>query len=650
MLPSVDDARRSLRQHRWQDALNGFREADLARALGPDDLVDYSAAAWFAGDVDAATDALERAYAGFDSAGRRPEAALAALRLARLAMLAVSPSVMAGWIARAQRQLEGEPESEAHAWLAVMRSLIAAFGHGDFAGGIELADEALALARRHDSPDVESLALVGKGNMLLRLGMWRDGLALVEEGAAAATSERVEPRTSCDVICLSIAAFADLGEYGRADEWVAQADRWMRARSIHGYRGQCRVHRAELMRVRGEWREAEREALEACGELERFRMLDGVGFAYYQIGEVRSRLGDLDEAEAAFQRAVEYGHHGQPGLALLTLARGSTAEALTMLAASLSDQGGAPASDLVARSYLLAAQVEVALAADETAVAERAGAELEAVAGTYECDVLSALAATSAGALALRRGDLEAAASSLRRAARLWQGARVPYELARARTLLGRTLAAGGEASLARLELAAARSGFARLGAEPDVAAVEALLADLAVRPRSADKTFMFTDIVSSTDLAGTLGDSAWQAVMDWHDRTLRAAFARHGGVEVRHTGDGFFVAFDDAGDALRCAVEVQRLLDRNRREHGSALTVRVGLHAATALPHEGDYAGQGVHVSARVTALAGPAEVVATRAVVERAGDHGLALSAPRQVSLKGVAEPETVFAVDWS
>src|SRR5690606_30269278 len=150
--------------------------------------------------------------------------------------------------------------------------------------------------------------------------------------------------------------------------------------------------------------------------------------------------------------------------------------------------------------------------------------------------------------------------------------------------------------------------------------------ADLAVRPRSADKTFMFTDIVSSTDLAGTLGDSAWQAVMDWHDRTLRAAFARHGGVEVRHTGDGFFVAFDDAGDALRCAVEVQRLLDRNRREHGSALTVRVGLHAATALPHEGDYAGQGVHVAARVTALAGPAEVVATRAVVERAGDHGLA------------------------
>src|SRR5690606_33414346 len=220
-----------------------------AEGLGPDDLVDLSAAAWFGGEHDEATDARERAYSGFDEAGRREEAAPAALRLPGLAMLAVRPWVMAGWIARGQRQLEGQPASVAHAGLAVRKGLVTGFAHGDFAGGVELADEALRLARLHDSPDVESLALAGKGNMLLRQGRWREGLALVEEAAAAATSERVEPRTSCDVICLSIAAFADLGEYGRADEWVAQADRWMRARSISGYRGQCRVHRAELMRV-----------------------------------------------------------------------------------------------------------------------------------------------------------------------------------------------------------------------------------------------------------------------------------------------------------------------------------------------------------------------------------------------------------------
>ena len=651
MLASIEGARRSLRQHRWHDALLGFREADRAEGLGPDDLVDLSAAAWFGGEPDEATDALERAYSGFDEAGRRAEAALAALRLSRLAMLAVRPSVMAGWIARAQRQLEGQPESAAHAWLAVRKGLVTGFAHGDFAGGVELADEALRLARLHDSPDVESLALAGKGNMLLRQGRWREGLALVEEAAAAATSERVEPRTSCDVICLSIAAFADLGEYGRADEWVAQADRWMRARSISGYRGQCRVHRAELMRVRGEWHEAEREALEACGELERFRMLDSVGFAYYQIGEVRLRLGDLDEAGAALQRAVEHGHGGQPGMALLALARGDGLEAARMLASSLSDEGGPQAADLMSRANLLAAQAEVALATDDLATAERAAAELGGIVAAYECDVLHGLAATAAGAVALRRGELQAAVSSLKRAVRHWQSAKVPYERARARALLGRALLAAGDAGLARVELTAARSELARLGAEPDVVLVDADLSGRSEhqRPRPTDKTFMFTDIVASTDLAATLGDAAWQGVMDWHDRTLRAAFARHGGVVVRHTGDGFFVAFDDAAAALRCAAEVQRLLDRNRREHGSALTVRIGLHAATALPHERDYAGQGVHVAARVTALAGREEVLATAAVVERAGEHGLALSAPREVSLRGVAEPVTVYSVDW-
>lgn len=651
MPSSIEDARLSLRTYRWEDALSSFGEIDRTGSLAPDDLVDYSSAAWFGGDVDTTTDLLERAYAGYERAGRGPEAALTALRLARLAMMSVSPSVMAGWVARAQRLLEGRPESGAHAWLAVMRSLIAAYAQGDFDGGAALADEALSLARQHDSPDVESLALVAKGNILLRQGMWREGLALVEEGAAAAASERVEPRTACDVICLSISAFADLGEYGRADEWIARADRWMRARSIQGYRGLCRVHRAELKRIHGEWQEAEREALEACGELERFRMLDSVGFAYYQIGEIRLRLGDVDEAAAAFRRAVELGHHGQPGMALLMLARGDGNEAANMIAASLSSEGGAPAGDRIQRSYLLAAQVEIALAGDDLQTAERAGAELERVAGQYECDVLNGLAAAAGGLVALRLGNADSAVVKLRSAARFWQRARVPYEWARARAQLGRALLAAGDEALARLELGAARAEFERLGAGPDAAVVEGLLGgEQRQRPRPIDKTFMFTDIVSSTDLAGRLGDGVWQGIMDWHDHTLRAAFSRHGGVVVRHTGDGFFVTFDDPGAALRCAIEVQRLLDRNRREQGSVLTVRIGLHTGSAVPHQGDYAGQGVHVAARVAALAGREEIVATRAVVQQVGAQGFELSDPREEVLKGVPDPVTVYSVVWT
>ena len=649
---SIDAARALLRQYHWHDAMVGFSEADRVAPLGPDDLVDYAAAAWWNGDIDAATNALERAYGGYELDGRRGDAAMVALRLARIAMFAVAPSVMAGWIARAQRLLVDEPESAAHAWLAVMTALVTAFGHGDFVQAEIAADDALILARKHDSPDAESLALAAKGQIELRQGRWREGLALVEEAAAAATSERAEPKNSCDVYCLTIAALSDLGEYGRAGEWIDQADRWMRLRSISGYRGLCRVHRAELKRLRGDWQEAEKEALEACGELERFRMLDSIGFAHYQIGEVRLRLGDFERAAEAFQRAVENGHSGQPGLALLALAQDRQGEATDMIAGSLSPAvTPVIANDLITRSSLLAAQVEVALAGGDVATAQRAAEELGKIDAQYSCEVLSGLAATAAGAVALRKGKLETASAALRGAMRHWKQGRVPYEWARARALLGQVLLAAGDRANARLELRAARGEFERLGAVPDIGVVDDHLRQLeqAAMPRKVTRTFMFTDIVSSTHLAGRLGDDAWGSVMAWHDRTLRAAFDEHGGVEVRHTGDGFFVTFDDAAEALRCAAEIQRRLEHNRLEHGSALSVRIGLHLATALPHERDYAGHGVHVAARVAALAGSSEILATSALLEESSPHGFELSEPRPVELKGVDEPVIVRSVAW-
>src|SRR5690606_41230673 len=133
-------------------------------------------------------------------------------------------------------------------------------------------------------------------------------------------------------------------------------------------------------------------------------------------------------------------------------------------------------------------------------------------------------------------------------------------------------------------------------------------------------------------------------------DGARRGASARTGGEEGRHPGDGLLGALGVARGALRCAVEVQRLLDRYRREHGSALAVRIGLHATAALPHERDYAGQGVHVAGRVTALAGADEVLATEATLAGAGGHGLEGSPPRQATLKGGAAPVTGRSVDWA
>ena len=159
----------------------------------------------------------------------------------------------------------------------------------------------------------------------------------------------------------------------------------------------------------------------------------------------------------------------------------------------------------------------------------------------------------------------------------------------------------------------------------------------------------MFTDIVTSTDLVGLIGDEGWEELLRWHDRELRSSFAHHRGEEVKQTGDGFFVAFERAGDGVDCAVDIQRRLARHRREHGFAPWVRIGLHAAEATKQGGDYSGRGVHVAARVGGAAEREEILVSEAVLASMGPTRFPMSEPRSLSLKGVKEPIEVRAIEW-
>jgi class 3 adenylate cyclase len=159
----------------------------------------------------------------------------------------------------------------------------------------------------------------------------------------------------------------------------------------------------------------------------------------------------------------------------------------------------------------------------------------------------------------------------------------------------------------------------------------------------------MFTDIVDSTKLVELLGDEAWENLLAWHDRTLRTCFDEHHGDEVKHEGDGFFVAFPDGRVALECAIATQRTLDQHRREHGFAPRVRIGVHAAEVTEREGDYGGKGVHVAARIAAAAEAAEILASAETAATAGD-AVTSSAPRTLELKGLGTPVDVVSVDWS
>jgi class 3 adenylate cyclase len=116
----------------------------------------------------------------------------------------------------------------------------------------------------------------------------------------------------------------------------------------------------------------------------------------------------------------------------------------------------------------------------------------------------------------------------------------------------------------------------------------------------------------------------------------------------VNSTGDGFFVAFDSARRGIDCAISIQRALRDHRESTGFAIPVRIGLHTAEANRRGSDYSGMGVHVAARVAALAGAAEILATAETLAEAGE--VASTIAHEAAVKGVTAPVSVASIGWS
>lgn len=653
MVETLQLGRDAMDRHAWAEAVDVFVAADHEGGLEPADLERLGTAAWWAGQPDQATEALERAFTGHAEAGQSSDAARVALALAYQAFRRQAVSIAMGWMARAEHMLESAPDSPSHARIAVFRSLGALMA-GQLTQGMQLADRAMELGQKLGDTDSYFTAMSFKGVGLVFAGDWERGLALIDEAATAASSGQLDLRAASDIYCNTIAACRNVGDLKRAGQWADEGERWMRRQSVGGYPGICRVHRAELKMLRGLWSEAEQEARQACKELEQFRIMDAVGYAHSAVGEVRLRIGDLDGAAEAFEKAYEYGHDAQPGISLLHLARGEIDEATRSIgrAVAATAETGGP-GDRATRARLLPAQIDIALAAGDLVTAGTAVGELEAIATEFQRPLFEAGALTGRGELLLGEHRAAEASPILGRSWRLWQATDLPYESARARLRYAEAVAADGDHATARRDLRAARSVFERLGARLDLARVDALLgeesAGRATAPQRAIRTFMFTDIVTSTDLVGLIGDDAWGELLQWHDRELRSAFASHRGEEVNSTGDGFFAAFERPIDGVECAVDIQRRLARHRREHGFSPTVRIGLHTAEASRKGRDYQGRGVHVAARIGAAAGNAEILVSVAVLDAIGSIRFGLSDPRQITLKGVDEPVAVRSVEW-
>src|SRR5262245_57928425 len=345
------------------------------------------------------------------------------------------------------------------------------------------------------------------------------------------------------------------------------------------------------------------------------------------------------------------GRRNPASACLLRLAEGKIGAARASIKSALADDS----RDRLARAHLLPAQVQIALAAGDVETARSTVEELEAIAVTFATPAMEAAALCARGQFQLAAGDTAGVQRSLRAGCRRWQELEAPYETARARMVLAAVHRATGDPETCALELAAARSAFDRLGAAIDAAQAAEVQASLTATSsggpeptRREARTFMFTDIVRSTQLVEAIGDEAWTDLVHWHDQALRALFAAHAGEEVDHAGDGFFVAFPTERPALDCGVAIQRALLEHRRRQGFAPQVRIGLHTAAAQWHDGAYRGKGVHVAARIAALAEAGEILASRDTVE-SPPPGTTLSAPRLVTPKGLSEPLQVVSIGW-
>jgi class 3 adenylate cyclase len=641
----VAAGRGALERHAWTEAYEVLTRADGERSLGGEGLTLLAAAAYWTAHPDETVEYLERAYGVYVEEDDRKSASMVAFRVAEQHGMRMALPQAQGWAARAMHLAEDEPAWPVHGWLAWMQGLLAWFA-AEYERAIGAYDLAIELASASNDRDLLWMSVHDKGHALCLVGQVDAGRALLDEAMAAVVGGELGPDAAGYVYCGMIGACSKLGDYGRSAEWTDATLRWCERESIPAFPGVCRIHRAELMRLRGSLAEAEEQARMACEELPRFNFFSGLGPAYYEIGEVRRLMGDFRGAEEAHTQAMGYGFDPQPGLALTRLGQGDVGSAAAGIKQALAGAG----DNRCRRVRLLAAQAEIALAMDDLVTATAADEALASVVTDFEALAVRSLAAHVHGAVLLAHGDPAGALPELRRAQEGWQQVGAPYEVAGSRALMARALHALGEDSAAVLELTAARSGFERVGAVPALDAATGLLSEIAADGghEHVARGLMFTDIVKSTDLIGLIGDDAWEDLLRWHDQMLGSEFAAHGGSIAHHTGDGFFVTFDDAATALECAVGVQRALIEHRRDHGFAPLVRIGVHIAEATRRGADYSGGEVHKAARIAALAEGGQIVASADAI-RASDHPLRTADHQTVTLKGVPFPVEVARIDW-
>ena len=464
-LATVRRGRKSFEQRAWAESYRLLHAADCDAPLGAEDLERLAIAAYLVGRDDDCEAFTARAHQTFLDHRDCEGAARAAfwLGFALLARGARAPA--SGWLARAARILdEAQLDCVVRGYLLIP-SAIQCLVQGDAAGGHAVFSRAAEIADRFHDRDLASLARHGRGRALIQLGNIAEGVALLDEAMVAVIAGDVTPLISGDIYCSVLEACQETFDLRRAYEWTMSLAQWCVSQpDLVRYRGECLLYRAEVLQLRGDWNGAARDAQDACALL---MSRPAVGAAFYRLGEIHRLRGEFTKAEEAYTRAHERGRKPQPGLSLLRLEQGHTDAAAAAIRGVLLDTQAR-----AARARMLAAAVEILLAAADPASAREASAELSAIATSFGARLLSGTSAHATGAVHLVDGDIGAASTSLRQACEIWRDLEMPYEEAQTCVLLATVCERRGDRDGRRLELETARRLFKQLAAEPCLARI----------------------------------------------------------------------------------------------------------------------------------------------------------------------------------
>jgi DNA-binding CsgD family transcriptional regulator len=465
--------RAAFEQEAWSEAYTRLAAADGLAPLEPDDLDRLATAAYLIGEDTASAEARTRAHNGFLERGEKIRAARSAFWLVFTFIDNPAQQAQAGgWLARVRRLLD-----ESTLECAEQGFFLCAFGFQKVVEGeIEAAHaafgQAARIGARFNDPDLTALARHGEGRALLRMEKTVDGFAMLDEVMVAVTCGEVAPMVAGVVYCSVIGACHEMFDLRRAQEWTTALAGWCAAHpDMVPFRGQCLIHRSELMQLHGAWQEAIDEAQRACERLAKRPSQSNAGAAYYQQAELYRLRGEFEKADEAYRRAGQAGRKPYPGFALLRLAQGQIDAANVAIHRALQEVRA-----FKMRAQILRASVEIMLAGHDLPAARGAAEELTLIASQFDAPFLRAASAQASGAVALAAGDASGAVSWLRDAWTIWQELDAPYEVARVRALMGLAYRQLGDDDGAQMEFEAAGETFDRLGAAPDTSRVAGLL------------------------------------------------------------------------------------------------------------------------------------------------------------------------------